>query len=171
MDFVTGNLLDMAENGEFDVIVHGCNCFHAMGGGIARQIADRYPEVKEADFATKYGSKKKLGEFSYARVSKGKDNSAFIVVNAYTQHKWSGVRDVFEYKAFDTLLNRLCGFLYALHEHKGDVLNVGFPKIGCGLARGNEDRIMGSLNSFSGSISPWGCVKVVSLDTSHPVML
>ena len=107
-----------------------------------------------------------MGEFSYARVNRGKDNSAFIVVNAYTQYKWSGVKDVFEYKAFDTLLNRLCGFLYAFYEHKGDVLNVGFPKIGCGLARGDEKRIMGELKNFSKSIKPWGCVKVVSLDAA-----
>jgi hypothetical protein len=26
-----GNLLDLAEAGEFDIIVQGCNCFNAMG--------------------------------------------------------------------------------------------------------------------------------------------
>ena len=29
----TGDLLALAEAGEFDVILHGCNCFNTMGGG------------------------------------------------------------------------------------------------------------------------------------------
>ena len=33
-----GNLLDLAEAGEFDIVVQGCNCFNTMGGGIAREI-------------------------------------------------------------------------------------------------------------------------------------
>ena len=33
-----GNLLDLAEAGEFDIVVQGCNCFCAMGGGIAREL-------------------------------------------------------------------------------------------------------------------------------------
>lgn len=27
-----GNLIDLAEAGEFDVVVQGCNCFNTMGG-------------------------------------------------------------------------------------------------------------------------------------------
>lgn len=164
MKLVTGNLLNMAENGDFDAIVHGCNCFHAMRSGIARQIAIRYPNVEQADFDTEKGSKAKLGNFSYAWVNKG--SSSFIVVNAYTQYKWSGQKDVFEYKAFDTFLNRLTGFMFAMHEHKAEVVRIGFPKIGCGLARGNEEKIMGSLKDFSRSIKPWGSVSIVSLDQS-----
>ena len=40
-----GNLLDLAEAGLFDVVVQGCNCFNTMGGGIAREIRERYPHV------------------------------------------------------------------------------------------------------------------------------
>lgn len=27
-----GNVLDMAEAGQFDIVVQGCNCFNTMGG-------------------------------------------------------------------------------------------------------------------------------------------
>jgi len=32
----TGNLIDMAEQGQFDVIVHGCNCLNTMGVYLSR---------------------------------------------------------------------------------------------------------------------------------------
>ena len=32
-----GNLLQLADDGVFDVIVHGCNCFNEMGAGISKQ--------------------------------------------------------------------------------------------------------------------------------------
>lgn len=161
MEVLNGDLLDLAEQGQFDVIVHGCNCFHAMASGIAKQIAARYPEAQKADFNTKLGSKDKLGDFSYATI-KGKSEADFIVVNAYTQYKWSGSKDVFEYKAFDTFLNRLCGFLLAIHDRKGEIVTVGFPKIGCGLAKGNEKKIVSSLERFCKDCKPWASVKLVN---------
>jgi len=36
--YVDGDLVQMAKEGKFDVIAHGCNCFCAMGAGIAPQI-------------------------------------------------------------------------------------------------------------------------------------
>ena len=44
-----GNLLDMAERGEFDIIVHGANCICVMGSGIAREIKARFPQAAQAD--------------------------------------------------------------------------------------------------------------------------
>ena len=36
---VNGNLIKMALEGQFDVIVHGCNCHSTMGAGLAPQMA------------------------------------------------------------------------------------------------------------------------------------
>lgn len=158
METKIGNLITLAEEGEFDVIVHGCNCFHAMGGGIAAEIARRHPEAEEADNLTEYGSKEKLGDFSFAVTNGGE---GFTIVNAYTQYRWSGRTDVFEYEAFDTFLNRLCSFVYRMHTHLNRPVKVGFPKIGCGLACGNEQRIIEMLENFSASISPYASVTLV----------
>ena len=38
MKTIHGNLIHVAQNCEFDLIVHGCNCFCAMGEGIAKGI-------------------------------------------------------------------------------------------------------------------------------------
>ena len=61
-----GNLLDLAEAGDFDIIVQGCNCFCAMGSGIAKEIRNRYPEAWQVDYDTEMGDMFKLGTFTSA---------------------------------------------------------------------------------------------------------
>lgn len=162
MKQLKGDLLELAESGMFDVIVHGCNCFHAMGGGIAAKIASLYPEAEEADNQTVKGSREKLGNFSHAYIERPGKHS-FTIVNAYTQYRWSGFQDVFEYEAFESFLNRLCAYASKLQKDKGNTLNIGFPKIGCGLARGDESRIIPMIESFSKDTHPWASVSLVYL--------
>lgn len=40
---IKGDLVNQAE--QFDVIVHGCNCFCTMNSGIAPQIRKNWPEA------------------------------------------------------------------------------------------------------------------------------
>jgi O-acetyl-ADP-ribose deacetylase (regulator of RNase III) len=42
---ICGDLIRLAILGNFDVIVHGCNCFKTMGGGIAAQIKRVFPKA------------------------------------------------------------------------------------------------------------------------------
>lgn len=158
MNTKSGNLITLAEEREFDVIVHGCNCFHTMGGGIAAEIARRYPEAEDSDNQTPYGDSSKLGDFSYAVTNGG---NGFVIVNAYTQFRWSGFTDVFEYEAFDTFLNRLFSFVLRMRDRLDRTVNIGFPKIGCGLARGDEKRIIEMLENFCDSIAPYASVTLV----------
>lgn len=44
---VQGDLIELALNGVFDVIVHGCNCQCTMGAGIAKSIRAKFPEACE----------------------------------------------------------------------------------------------------------------------------
>lgn len=138
----TGNLIDMAEQGQFDVIVHGCNCLNTMGSGIALEIRTRYPGAYEADtLATEQWKNPiaKLGNFStYATVGKGKP---FVIVNAYTQVNFAprGV-DHFEYESFSLILRKLRAL--------GPV-RFGLPYIGMGLAGGNEPKIIAMIEKFA----------------------
>ncbi|RYF46165.1 MAG: phosphatase, partial [Cytophagaceae bacterium] len=43
MQIEQGDLVQKAKVGEFDVIVHGCNCFCQMGAGIAKTIKQVFP--------------------------------------------------------------------------------------------------------------------------------
>jgi O-acetyl-ADP-ribose deacetylase (regulator of RNase III) len=134
-----GNLLDMAEAGNFDVIIQGCNCFNAMGGGIAREIAMRYPHVAEVDMKTVRGDYNKLGTYTREVVS-GHEHS-FIVINAYTQFETSRSEDVFEYVAFDLILQKMVR-LWGIY-------NIGLPYIGMGLAGGDKTRIIPMIEKFA----------------------
>lgn len=128
-----GDLIKRAENGNFDVIIHGCNCFHTMGAGIAKSIRDKYPQAYIADKRTKIADREKLGSYSSVDVvSPG--GHKFTIVNAYTQFNYGRNKDNFSYETFPLLLSRI-------KEEFGDK-RIGMPLIGCSLAGGNEPVIL-----------------------------
>ena len=139
-----GNLLDMAYNSEFDVVVQGCNCFNAMGGGIAKEIAERFPKAQWEDRKTIAGDYKKLGNYTQVEI-----DDTFIIVNAYTQYQTSKVgEDVFEYNAFALILQKL--------EHEHGTKRIGLPYIGMGLAGGKKEVIIPMIEYFAKSVSAKG---------------
>lgn len=143
-----GNLLDMAEAGQFDIVVQGCNCFNTMGGGIAREIAERYPNAADVDRSTTPGDYDKLGTWTAAAIFAPEHQKRFLLVNAYTQYNMSNGEDVFEYAAFKLILQKL------LHRYGN--LRFGFPYIGMGLARGDKEVIMGMLKWFAKQVDKKG---------------
>lgn len=70
MKVIKGNLIGLALSGEFDVIIHGCNCFHTMGAGIAKQIRQYFPEAYVADLHTGRGDLRKLGSYSHVLIKR-----------------------------------------------------------------------------------------------------
>lgn len=60
---VRGDLISIFKSGTGHLI-HGCNCFHTMGAGIARQIAREFPQALETNKMTAYGDPDKLGTLS-----------------------------------------------------------------------------------------------------------
>lgn len=145
---VKGNLISMAKNGEVDGLAHGCNCFHAMGSGIAGQLAREFPEIPEVDATTtEYGDLTKIGKFSSLTVQStinSAEDYIFDVYNCYTQKapSYDG-SDVFAYDEFPVLLQRLHEFCE--HIVVSDLVDapyrLGFPQIGAGLAGGDWNRI------------------------------
>lgn len=118
-----GDLIQLALHGEFDAIVHGCNCFCTMGAGIAKQVKAAFPEAWAADCATVKGDKAKLGSCTSA-VSRG-----VRVFNAYIQYDYRGWGVKADYHAI-----RQCMTQIAV-EHPP--LRIGIPQIGAGLAGGD----------------------------------
>ena len=136
MKVIKGNLVQLALEGKFDVIVHGCNCFCTMGAGIAKTIKEFFPEAYEADLHTTKGDREKLGGYSYAtytqELSTGANN-ILTIINAYTQYdyKSKGVR--VDYSALENVMMTIRG----RYRRK----RIGFPKIGAGLAKGDWGKI------------------------------
>ena len=130
LQYVRGNLL----TSDCDIIAHGCNCFHAMGGGIASYIARAFPRAEDADFDTEEGDPGKLGTYSYSRGTPD-------IFNLYTQFEpganidYGAVRDAFK------ALYRHCKS-HGLLDKK-----IGIPKIGAGIAGGDWSKVASIIES------------------------
>lgn len=161
MKTVKGDLIEMASEGEFDIIIHGCNCFHTMGSGIAAQIRSEYPEAYKADLKTNKGNYLKLGEYSAAQV-RNKNNKIFYIMNAYTQFRYGIDRGPYEnsvhvdYSAIRLVFKKIV-------ENTNNFvreINIGFPMIGAGLAGGDWDVILNIIEEETfGSKHQWTLVE------------
>lgn len=146
-----GNLIDMAADGKFNIIMHGCNCHNTMGSGIAREIRERYPEAYAADCMTEAGDRNKLGTITVTAVDNDVGGT-MIIVNAYTQYdfnKGGEFKDVFEYDSFQKILD-------AFAHDAGPGMSIGLPYIGMGLAGGDKERILAMIEDFANKVSAKG---------------
>ncbi len=131
MKTIEGDLIGLAKEGEFDVIVHGCNCFCTMDAGIAKLIAKAFPSAVLADGKTEEGDKEKLGTITTAEEMFGMHQ--LTIVNAYTQFDYKGGGQLVDYDAITSCFERIA-------EAFGD-RRIGYPKIGAGMAGGDWDEI------------------------------
>jgi O-acetyl-ADP-ribose deacetylase (regulator of RNase III) len=131
MKIIKGDLIKLAIEGEFDVIVHGCNCFCTMGAGIALTIKQNFPTAYKADLSTAKGDKSKLGTFSFATIPIG--DKTLTVINAYSQYHWKGTGGKADYNAIKSIFQAI------KQQYSG--LRIGYPAIGAGLAGGNWQTI------------------------------
>lgn len=127
MKRLRGDLIQLAREGRFDVIIHGCNCFCTMGGGIARQIRTVFPQAFAADAATQPGDRSKLGV--YTQAVEHIDGRSLTVVNGYTQFDYAGPGVLADYRAIRTLFESI------KTDFSGQ--RIGYPRIGAGLAGGD----------------------------------
>jgi len=127
MKYLKGNLLDLFDQKILDIMVHGCNCFHTMGAGIAKQIKQKYKKAYEADLNTIKGDKNKLGSYSFVQL-----NDKQFIINAYTQYHFNGTNPL-DYDA----LRKVFKMIDETFKNK----IIGIPKIGAGLAKGNWEII------------------------------
>lgn len=137
MKEVEGDLIKMASEGEFDVIIHGCNCHCQMGKGIALSIKNIYPEAYKADCSTEKGSQEKLGTYSSVKVRS--NSHEFVIVNAYTQFHWHGNGVKADYDAIKKVMKKI------KLDFSGK--RIGYPLIGAGLAGGDWKMISDIINT------------------------
>ena len=126
MKNIDGDLIQLAKEGKFDVIGHGCNCFHSMGAGIAKAIKNQWPAASMADHCSRYGDVNKLGTFTQLDTF---ETTYLTILNLYTQFKYTSVQVDVDYEAVRKCMKAV------KQKHSGK--RIGFPLIGCGLAGGD----------------------------------
>ena len=144
MNIVKGDLIQMGKDNEFDIILHGCNCFNVMGAGIAYQIQANFPDAKLADDETVRGDAGKLGTYTIGM------DGRLVILNCYTQFSMSrgDVEDVFDYLAFERVLTKI--------SYRFGKWRIGLPFIGMGLAGGNPERILPLIEAFAERVERQG---------------
>jgi O-acetyl-ADP-ribose deacetylase (regulator of RNase III) len=162
MEIIKGDLIKLALEGEAKIIVHGCNCFQAMGSGIAGALAEKFPEILAADrnYAN-WGDSSILATYSKARVTMSQEfnlntlqnfvqtlDNPFTCINLYTQYRPGAD---FLPSLFSKGLQRLN------RDFKRQTL--WFPMIGCGIGGGDWATVMGEMVEYLPDVN----VKVVVL--------
>jgi len=137
MKEIDGDIIKLAEEGLFDVIIHGCNCYCQMGKGIALTIKNKYPEAYAIDCLTNKADKSKLGSFTFVEVMT-KTKHSFTIINAYTQFHWRGNGVKVNYDAIRSVMNQI--------KIKYSGKRIGYPLIGAGLAGGDWKIISDIIN-------------------------
>ncbi len=135
---IQGDLIHLALQGEFDVIVHGCNCFCTMASGIAKPMAETFNcNTFNLEKPIYKGDIDKLGRIDFQSGFLKNDKRLFVV-NAYTQYHYGknhsdGVENPLDYEALTLCLRKINKRFKGKH--------IGLPQIGCGLAGGDWNKV------------------------------
>ena len=122
--YKSGDVLNSGEK----IVIHGCNCFCAMGAGIAKQVRSECPNTYNADQNTLFGDRNKLGSFTY-----GIEFVGMIVVNSYTQYKYTRIDVDVDYAALEESIRSIVKYFFRTFA----ITIFAMPKIGCGMAGGD----------------------------------
>lgn len=151
VDTIQGDLLSLFKQGWFSGIAHGANCQTTMGAGVAKQIAQQFPEARVADndFAMIWNDREMWGEFSVATVLT--QNQVGDIFNLYTQLFPGEVSQYHLEKAIAMCFNNLNNYIEKFMVHQSTYI-LGIPLIGCGIAGGDWERIRPIIDDNSPSI-------------------
>ena len=91
---IDGDILQASE----DIICHSCNCQGVMGGGVAKQIKEKYPDIyrQYKKLCDRTESKELLGSVQLIGCDDGK-----IIANLFGQYKYGTDKQQTDYKALE----------------------------------------------------------------------
>ena len=130
---IKGDILNAFDRG-CNAICHQVNCQGVMGAGLAKDISDKWPEVKAdyLEFCKREMSENLLGTYLAPPVDEDR-----YVVDIFGQLNYGRDRDrvYTNYSALDSAFEKLS------HDDKFD--RIAFPYgFGCGLGGGDWSRVL-----------------------------
>lgn len=138
-----GDLIKLFKEKEFDLIGHQCNCLGSMGAGIAKALAQEFPDIQP----TVKDYKDSL--FLFSRYEYTLTDFGYIV-NIYSQFNTGGCTPT-GIDSFEVRLGALENCLININEHnKGK--RIGLPLIASGIAKKKSN--LDDLSYFHSFILP-----------------
>lgn len=155
ISYVRGDIAEMIKNKEVDAVIHGCNCYHTMGAGIAKQLNDLTGGgLLEVDKTSPFGDINKLGKFTRYVHSNG-----VKIYNLYSQFNYgTNGKEVLVH--WDSVFNGICSVI-----EDSDGVKIALPYIGCGLAGGLEEDLISVLKDIE-SMALYDNVELVLVEYS-----
>lgn len=153
-----GNLLTL----DAGILVHGCNCHGVMGGGIAKLIRDKWPDVYQAYKKHQRAVGLRLGDVNFVASSSFAGTPleqhvhaltpqlppGVIVANAMTQQDYGNDPNKV-YVSYDAI-SAAFARIGLVARNAG--LAVHFPLIGCGLAKGKWEDVEPRIEAALGDV-------------------
>jgi O-acetyl-ADP-ribose deacetylase (regulator of RNase III) len=140
-----GDLFTELDSGDYDIVIHGCNCRNQMGAGIAKPMAQKFPIAKQADDKACAKGENKPGNISVGLTQRRGRN--LFIVNAYTQQSYGSDPNT-KYASLKALKSALAVVRTKLGKKMQDEPNgpwrprrVLMPKIGCGYGNLNWSEV------------------------------
>ncbi len=128
--------------GKYSVICHCCNAIGAWGKGFVVPLGKKYPKAKEKYFEFIKASNKdnRLGSVSFAKVT---DNIIVAnIIGQYDIYPKNG-KIPLDYEALEKGFNLVIE-MFNMHNMP---LTIHMPKIGCGLAGGDWNKVKDIINN------------------------
>lgn len=139
MKIINGDLFELVDQGDFDVIGHGCNCFCMQDAGIAKLMKEKYNTLDSKLEQLSYrGDLNKAGTIEVLpRINA--NNKRIYVANMYTQYNTGKNADIdFVFLA----LKKLFWYVSEKNKLRNTNLKIGLPMIGCGIGGINPVMIL-----------------------------
>jgi O-acetyl-ADP-ribose deacetylase (regulator of RNase III) len=162
---IKGDLIALAQAGEFEVIGHGCNCFCTMKRGIAPLMDKAFgcnnPQIFFNENKYYSGDIRKLGQIEAKGRPRiiGNPDNLVTVVNMYTQYHWNDPSPKYGVPLDEDAMRLCLRKMGRLYKDK----TIALPGlIGCGLAGGNPKHIVEMIEEELENCD----VKIVFIDES-----
>jgi O-acetyl-ADP-ribose deacetylase (regulator of RNase III) len=142
-----GDILNMPYQLIPDFIVQQVNCKGVMGAGLARQIRNRWPVVKEEYVSFCRGRKQLLGQMLPIQTYPGGP----VICNCFGQDGYGSGRNYTDYQALKDTLEKVRELAFETTQNMPrlkDHINIAIPYgIGCGLAGGDWNTVFEIINT------------------------
>ena len=148
-----GNLIELLESGEIDVLLHQTNCLGTISKQCSSGIAgvlEQYPEVVEADSTYIPGDINQLGKYILIPIITNSGKKAYIC-NIYSQYT-VGLQNGTSPTSYLAMRAALKNASFAIRKELGKDAKIGMPQVGCGLGRADWNIVQEIIENSLGKV-------------------